>query len=161
MLRSLGRPGTGVFEPATPSDLSEPYSVQGDFSLHEKLQMPLSGARDIPIGMPIHARPGVGLLGPRVAGRATDFACYAGKQVEQVELTFAERLPLPKTFKEAAIDNKYVSYRWSATIKGRTLTIRREFVSKVTRQVCAKEMEAEISEPLQRVARSLRAQMSF
>ena len=50
-----------MFEPAVPSDFTEPYSVQGDFSLNEKLQMPLSGARDIPIGMPIHSRPGVGL----------------------------------------------------------------------------------------------------
>ncbi len=161
MLRSLGRPGTGVFEPATPSDLSEPYSVQGEFSLNEKLQIPLSGARDIPIGMPIHGRPGVGLLGQRVAGRQADFSCYAGKQVEEIELTFADRLPLPKAISGSAIDNTYFSYQSSYTIKGRTLTIRREFKSKVAGQACAKEMEAEILEPMQRVARSLRVQMSF
>src|SRR5712691_1647101 len=161
MLRSLGRPGTGIFEPATPSDLTEPYSLQGDFSLSEKLRMPLSGARDIPIGMPIHPRPGVGLLGQRVPGRETDFICYAGKQVEEVELTFAESLPLPKAMRETPIDNRYFSYQSSYTIKGRTLTIRREFKSKVAGQVCAKEMEAEIAEPMQRAARSLRTQMSF
>ena len=161
MLRSLGRPGTGIFEPAVPSDLSEPYSVQGEFSLHEKLQVPLSGARDIPIGMPIHGRPGVGLLGQRVAGRQTDFACYAGKQVEEIELTFAEGLPLPKAVREAPIGNKYFSYQSSHAINGRTLTIRREFQSKVASQVCAKETEAEIAEPMRRVGRSLRLQMSF
>jgi transglutaminase-like putative cysteine protease len=161
MLRSLGRPGTGIFEPAIPSDLSEPYSVQGEFSLHEKLQIPLSGARDIPIGMPIHGRPGVGLLGQRVAGRQTDFACYAGKQVEEIELTFAEGLPLPKAAREAPIGNTYFSYQSSHAIKGRTLTIRREFESKVASQVCAKETEAEIAEPMRRVGRSLRLQMAF
>ena len=161
LLRGLGRPGTGVFEPATPSDLSEPYSVQGDFSLNEKLQIPLNGARDIPIGMPIHPRPGVGLLGQRVAGRQTDFFCYAGKQVEEIEMTFAERLPLPKAIREAPVDNKFFSYQSSYTIKGRTLIIRREFKSKVAGQVCAQEMESEISEPLLRVTRSLRVQMSF
>jgi hypothetical protein len=160
-LRGLGRPGTGVFEPATPSDLSEPYSLQGEFSLNEKLQVPLSGARDIPIGMPVHGRPGMALLGQRVADRQTDFTCYAGKQVEEIELTFAERLPLPKVFREAPIDNKYFSYQSSFTLKGRTLTIRREFKSKVAGQVCASAMEAEISEPLRRVSRSLRMQMSF
>jgi hypothetical protein len=103
----------------------------------------------------------VGLLGPRVTGRTTDFSCHAGKQVEEIELTFAERLPLPKAVREVAIDNKYFSYRSIHTIKGRTLTIRREFVAKVAGQVCAKEIEAEISEPMQRVARSLREQMSF
>jgi transglutaminase-like putative cysteine protease len=161
MLRSLGRPGTGIFEPAIPSDLSEPYSVQGEFSLHEKLQIPLSGARDIPIGMPIHGRPGAGLLGQRVAGRQTDFACYAGKQVEEIELTFAEGLPLPKAAREAPIGNTYFSYQSSHAIKGRTLTIRREFESKVASQVCAKETEAEIAEPMRRVGRSLRLQMAF
>jgi transglutaminase-like putative cysteine protease len=161
MLRSLGRPGTGIFEPAIPSDLSEPYSVQGEFSLNERLQIPLSGARDIPIGMPIHGRPGVGLLGQRVAGRQTDFACYAGKQVEEIELTFAEGLPLPKAAREAPIGSKYFSYQSAYAIKGRTLTIRREFESKVASQVCAKEMEAEIAEPMRRVGRSLRLQMSF
>jgi transglutaminase-like putative cysteine protease len=161
MLRSLGRPGTGIFEPAIPSDLSEPYSVQGEFSLHEKLQIPLSGARDIPIGMPIHGRPGVGLVGQRVAGRQTDFACYAGKQVEEIVLTFAEGLPLPKAMREAPIGNKYFSYQSSHAINGRTLTIRREFESKVASQVCAKETEAEIAEPMRRVGRSLRLQMAF
>jgi len=123
--------------------------------------MPLSGVRDIPIGMPVHGRPGMALLGPRVDRRQTDFYCYAGKQVEEIELTFAEQLPLPKPVKEAPIDNKYFRYQSTFAIKGRTLTIRREFTSKVAGQVCASEMEAEISEPLRRVARSLRLQMSF
>jgi hypothetical protein len=161
MLRSLGRPGTGIFEPATPSDLSEPYTLQGEFSLNEKLQMPLSGARDIPIGMPVHGRPGMVLLGQRVAGRQTDFTCYAGKQVEEIELTFAEGLPLPKVVREAPIENEYFSYQSNSTLKGRTLTIRREFKSKVAGQVCASDMEAEIAEPLRRVSQSLRRQMSF
>src|SRR5262249_7217870 len=58
VLRNLGTPGTGAFEPTAPFDWSEPYSVQGDFSLNEKLQMPLSGIRNIPAGMPIQRRPG-------------------------------------------------------------------------------------------------------
>ena len=102
LLRGLGRPGTGVFGPAMPFDFSEPYRVQGDFSLNEKLQLPLSGARNIPIGMPIHRRPGTWLLGQRVAGRKTDFVCYAGKQVEEIELTFADGLPLPNAIKGGA-----------------------------------------------------------
>ena len=87
--------------------------------------------------------------------------CYAGKQVEEIELTFADGLPLPNAIKGSAIDTKYFSFRSSYTIHGRTLAIRREFTSKVAGQVCAKEIESEISEPLQRVARSLRVQMSF
>jgi hypothetical protein len=43
----------------------------------------------------------------------------------------------------------------------RTLTIRREFTSKVAGQVCPKEMESALTEPMQLVVRSLGAQMSF
>jgi transglutaminase-like putative cysteine protease len=161
LLRSLGRPGTGVFEPAAPFDLSEPYAVHGDFSLNEKLQMPLNGARDIPFGMPIHGRPGVRLLGQRLADRKTDFVCYAGKQVEEIELTFADGLPLPRVPRGNVIDTKHFSYLSSYTLQHRKLTIRHEFTSKVAGQVCAKEIESDISEPLRRVARSLRTQMSF
>jgi transglutaminase-like putative cysteine protease len=160
-LRALGIPGTGLFEPVMPFDYSEPFVVQGAFSLNEKLQTPLDGVRSIPFGMPILGRLGGKLLGRRVPGRTTDFVCYAGKQVEEIELTFEDGLPLPRTIKGISIDNKYVSYRSSYALAGRTLTIRRELESKVAGQRCTKEIEAEISEPMQRVARSMRAQMSF
>ena len=161
MLRSLGRPGTGVFEPATPSDFSEPYSLQGEFSLNEKLQMPLSGAREIPIGMPVHGRPGMALLGQRVAGRQTDFTCYAGKQVEEIELTFAERLPLPKVVREAPIDNKYFSYQSSFTDQRPDADDPPRVHVEGGGPGLRERDGSEISEPLRRVTRSLRMQMSF
>jgi hypothetical protein len=161
ILRILGHPGTGVFAPATPVDFSEPYGIQGDFSLNEKLQMPLTGVRNIPFGMPIHKRPGVVPFGQRVAGRSTDFVCSAGRQVEEIELQFADGLPLPRPIKGTTIDNAAFSYQSSYALAERTLTIRREFTSKVAGQVCPKEMEAALTEPLQLVARSLGAQMTF
>jgi hypothetical protein len=161
VLRNLGTPGTGVFEPSSPSDFSEPYSVQGEFSLNEKLQVPLKGIRNVPVGMPIQSRPGVRLLGERVVARKADFICHAGKQVEEIALTFGPGLPLPRAIKGSAIDNRLFTYRASYTVEGRMLRIRREFTSKVPGQVCAKEMETELAEPMQEVARSLRAQMSF
>ncbi len=161
VLRILGHPGTGVFAPAVPFDFSEPYGIQGDFSLNEKLQTPLSGVRNIPFGMPIHKRPGVVLLGSRVPGRSTDFVCMAGRQVEEIELQFADGLPLPRPIKGTAIDNATFSYQSSYVVAERTLTIRREFTSKVSAQVCPKELESQLSEPMQAVARSLSAQMIF
>jgi transglutaminase-like putative cysteine protease len=161
VLRILGHPGTGVFAPATLYDFSEPYGIQGEFNLSEKLPTPLNGVRNIPFGMPIHKRPGAALLGQRVPGRTADFVCYAGRQVEEIELTFADDLPLPRPIRGITIDNKDFSYHSSYTAEARTFTVRREFNSKVAGQVCAKEMESELSEPMQQVARSLGAQMSF
>jgi transglutaminase-like putative cysteine protease len=161
VLRNLGQAGTGVFEPAAPFDFAEPYVLQGEFTLNTKLEVPFNGSRPIPFGMPIHRRPSVGLLGQRVPGRRADFMCFAARQVEEIELTFADGLPLPRAITGNTIDNKYFSYQSHYTINGRTLTVRREFKSNVTGQVCAKEIESELTEPLQRVARSMQVQMSF
>jgi hypothetical protein len=161
VLRSHGEPGTGLFEAAAPFDFAEPYVIQGAFSLNTKLQTPFNGPRTIPFGMPIHRRPGIGLLGQRIAGRTTDFVCFPGKQVEEIELTFADGLPMPRPIRGRNVDNKYFNYQSHYVISGRTMTIRREFRSNVASQVCAKEIESELTEPLQAVANSLRTRMSF
>jgi transglutaminase-like putative cysteine protease len=160
-LRNLGQAGTGLFGPAAPFDFAEPYVVQGEFTLNTKLEVPFNGLRRIPFGMPIHRRPSVGLLGQRIPGRMADFVCFAGKQVEEIDLTFADGLPMPRDIRGSTIENKYFTYQSHYAIDGRTLTIRREFKSTVPGQVCAKDIEAELTEPLQRVARSLQVQMSF
>jgi hypothetical protein len=161
VLRGHGEPGTGLFEAATPFDFAEPYVIQGAFSLNKKLEMPFNGPRPIPFGMPIHRRPGIGLLGQRIAGRTTDFVCFPGKQVEEIELTFADGLPMPRAIRGRNVDSKHFSYQSHYVISGRTMTIRREFRSNVAGQVCAKEIESELTEPLQAVARSLQTRMSF
>jgi hypothetical protein len=161
LLRSFSRPGTGIFEPATPSDLTEPYSMQGSFVLNDKLQMPLIGERDIPFGMPIHKRPGVWPFGQRVANRKTNFLCFAARQIEEIDVTFAAGLALPRKPNGGTIDTSHFSFKSAYEMNGRTLKIRREFTSKVAGQVCPKDMEQEISQPLQQVMRSLGTRMVF
>ena len=161
VLRNLGSPGTGFFEVAAPFNYAEPYEVSGEFSLSQKLQMPLSGARTIPIGMPILWRPGLGLLGSRINGRKTDFICFAGKQVEEIELKFAAGLPMPRAIPATSIDNDYFSYQARFVVKDQTLMIQHEFTSKVKGQVCARDLEAELAEPFERVSRSIQARMVF
>jgi len=161
LLRALGHPGTGTFDAALPSDFSEPYTLRGTFVLNSRLPMPLSGSRELPFGMPIHKRPGVWPLGQRVAKRQTDFFCFAAREVEEIEISFADGVALPNRLEGIAIDNRYLSYRATYDLVDRTLRARREFTSNVAGQVCSKEVEAEISGALQRVMRSLGAQMMF
>jgi hypothetical protein len=161
VLRNLDQPGTGVFEPAAPFDLAEPYVVQGEFSLNQKLPTPLIGSHRIPFGIPINLRPGLALIGPRIEHRKSDFSCWAGKQVEEIEVVFGPGLALPRPIRGTTIDNRYFTFQSRYRISGRILTIRREFVSNVVGQVCAKEIEADLTEPMERVLRSMRAQMTF
>ena len=161
LLRALGRPGTGAFDVARPSDYTEPYAIGGNFVLNSKLPMPLTGLREMPIGMPVHRRPGAWALGPRVANRQTDFVCFATREVEEIEISFADGLALPNRLEGTTIDNSYFSYRSDYELVDRTLKVRRTFTSKVAGQVCKKEMEGELAEPLLRAMRSLGAQMTF
>lgn len=161
LLSALKHPGTGSFEPAIPSDFSEPYSLHGKFALSEKFDLPLSGLRDIPIGIPVHSAPAMWFFGPRFEGRKSAFSCYAGKQSEEIDVTFADGLALPEAAAPLEVSTIYFTYRARSWLDGPTLKIRREFVSNVSRQVCGGAVEAEIAPFLQRVDRSLRQQMAF
>jgi len=81
--------------------------------------------------------------------------------VEEIEINFADGLALPNRIEGTTIDNRYLSYRATYDLVDRTLRVRREFTSNVVGQVCSKDIEAEIAGLLQRVMRSLGAQMMF
>jgi hypothetical protein len=161
LLRSLQRPGTGAFESATQFDFAEPHLIKGSFVLNDLLALPLTGRRDIPIGMPLLARPGAWAFGQRISYRRSDFPCFAATQVEEIGITFAAGLALPYRPKDEAIDTRHFSYRSRHDLDGRTLKIRREFTSHVVGQVCSAELEPELASALKGVARSLATQMSF
>ncbi len=125
------------------------------------MEVPLKGLRDIPIGLPVHDNPVDWFFGTRVDGRKSDFICDAGKQVSEIEVTFAEGLPLPKPLVSLKVSNRYFSFAEESSVGGRTLHIRREFTSNVPDQVCASTIEPEIGPLLKTVAHKLSEQMAF
>jgi hypothetical protein len=86
--------------------------------------------------MPLVAWPGTFLLGDRLSGRQSPFVCYAGRETEDIEVSFDPALPMPVPFPPVTIDNPIFAFRANVTIEGRTLKSHREFVSKVEHQVC-------------------------
>ncbi|MGA7329532.1 MAG: DUF3857 domain-containing protein [Rhodomicrobium sp.] len=161
ILRGLKHPGKGAFDRVAPYNFSEPYSLHGTFRLDDKLEVPLKGQRDIPVGLPIHDNPVDWFFGARVDRRKSDFICDAGKQVSEIEVTFAEGLPLPKPLEPLWVSNSYFSFAEASSVGGRTLHIRWEFTSNVPDQVCASTIEPEIGPLLKTVARKLNEQMAF
>lgn len=161
LLRRLNSPGRGQFDPAIPWDYTQPYTLRSTFTLHNKLETPLSGTQEAPAGMPLYPDAETWFFRRRLPGRKTDFYCYAGKILEEIKVTFAEGLPLPQPFDPVKIENDYLSYRQDSSIEGRTLEIRREFVSFAKSQVCPAKVEEEIAPALQRVDLSLKQQMAF
>ena len=161
MLTSQRMPGKGIVEPADHYDNVEPVTMRGTFTLTEKLALPLQGFRRMPFGMPIQSRPSGFLLGQRRTDRTVPFVCYAGRQIEEIDIEFAAGLPMPRRINGGITETRQFRFTRSYDIDGRVFKIRREFVSRVPGQVCAPEVEAEVTEPLKQIAGILGTQLTF
>jgi hypothetical protein len=151
-LQSLNTPGTGRFDLGKSAEPVDPAVIKGSFTLHERFKPPGEGGNAaIPVGMPLTARPGIFLLGNRLNGRKSAFVCYAGRQTEDISVTFDRALPMPIPWPPTSIDNPYFGYRSMFKIEGRTFKIHREFVSRVSRQSCPAELEAQIAADMKTV----------
>jgi tetratricopeptide (TPR) repeat protein len=155
MLHNNGNAGKGRFEIGTPLALDESYVISGTFALNGRMQVPVEGSWPIPRGMTTVKRPGEFLLGLRVSSRSVPFICFAGRQIEEIEITVADELPIPRLLNPFRIENRLFIYQTSYQVDGRTLKVRREFVSRVPGQVCGPEVETEVAAPLKTVAQNL------
>jgi transglutaminase-like putative cysteine protease len=159
-LQAFGTPGKGRYEIESPRSLAEPYVLKGRFTLNDRFAAPPAGRKAIPIGMPILGRPGDLLLGMRYQGRKLPFACLAGRQVEEIEVTLAEDKPLNIAVKGRKIANRLFTYKSDYHFEARTLKIRHEFVSLVPNQVCGPEIEVEIGRPMAEVRASVNSRLA-
>jgi hypothetical protein len=153
-------PGTGQFDLSKFTGSADPVVIKGSFALTERFKGVDENAV-IPDGMLFNASPGNLLLGPRFSGRKSPFVCYAGRQTEDIEATFAPPFPLPLPPRPVAIDNPAFTFRSTATIEGRTLKIHRQFVSRVERQVCPPGLEATIAADLETVRDNVSNRLTF
>jgi tetratricopeptide (TPR) repeat protein/transglutaminase-like putative cysteine protease len=155
-LQSLNTPGTGRFEiDNSAKAATEPAIITGSFHLNERLSLPAAGNGFIPYGMPLMVRPGGYLLGTRLLDRKSSFQCFAGRQTEDIEATFAPGLPMPVPNASRTIDNPAFTYRSNFKVEGRTLKMHREFTSRVAGQSCPPELEAQIAADMNLVVRNM------
>jgi len=159
-LEGFGTPGKGRYEIDSPRNFAEPYVVKGRFTLNERFAAPPAGRKAIPIGIPILSRPGELLLGARHQGRKLPFTCLAGRQVEEIDVTFPEGMPLNNAVQGRKIATKLFTYKSDYRFEGRTLKIRHEFVSLVPGQVCGPEIEADIGRPMAEVRASVNSRLA-
>jgi transglutaminase-like putative cysteine protease len=159
-LQAFGTPGKGRYEIESPRNLAEPYLVKGRFTLNDRFAAPPAGRKAIPIGIPILSRPGELLLGARAPGRKLPFTCLAGRQVEEIDVTFPEGMPLNNPLQGRKIATKLFTYKSDYRFEGRTLKIRHEFVSLVPNQVCGADIEADIGRPMAEVRASVNSRLA-
>ncbi len=88
-LQSVNTPGTGHFDLGNFAELRDPAIIKNEFTLNDRFKAPApSGFANIPGGMQFSVRPGNGLLGARLSGRQSAFACLAGSQSEDIDAVF-------------------------------------------------------------------------
>jgi tetratricopeptide (TPR) repeat protein len=153
-MQLFNNPGKGRYEIGSPLDGAPTYTIGGKFTLDTHLEVALGKAFAIPRGMDVLARggrPGEVLLGQRLPNRHEPFVCSAGRESEDIEVSFADGLPLPMAPKGVAIDKPEFTYASTYRIDNRILKISRVYESRVTAQVCAPETEAAVSDPLKPV----------
>ena len=158
-LKSNGWKGSGRFVLPASISLADPFTITGEFKLEAKLATAAGRETAIPSGLMTRVRAGNYLLGLRSEGRTNPFVCFAGKQIEEIDVTFADGLSLPVVPQGRKIDNATLSYVSQYRLDARTLKIRREFVSKVAGQVCAPQLEAQVADALKGVRADLDTKM--
>jgi hypothetical protein len=141
----------GSYEISSPVDGAPEYKIRGEFTLDAHINVAPGKSFAIPRGMNVLTRPGESVLGQRLQNRHVPFVCSAGRQIEDIEVSFADGLPLPQAPKGIKIDKPHFIYTSDYLIENRTLKIRREFESRVAGQVCAPEAEAAISDSLKAI----------
>jgi hypothetical protein len=162
LLQDDRTPGSGQYDLGDFTQTTDPVVIKGVFTLDDRFKVPLpNGRARIPFGTALNSSPGTYLLGDRLSGRQSAFVCYAGRQVEDVEATFATTLPLPRPPAAITIENPVFSYRSTADVDGRTIKIHREFVSRVARQACPPELESTIAPDLEKVGLNVNSPFTF
>jgi len=161
-LQSYNTPGNGHFDLGNIAEPVDPAALTGSFTLNNRFRAPAPGGRAaIPYGMPLTVRPGIFLLGNRQSDRRSAFVCYAGTQIEDIEVKFAPGLPLPVPLQATNIDRPAFSYHSTFRLDERTLMIHREFISRVAGQVCPVEIEAQIANDMNVVRADVYSSYAF
>jgi hypothetical protein len=139
-LANLDEPGSGAFTVDPLEKLTGHYRVTGHFSLDARPEILDGDSFAPPLGLQLLVRPGDYLLGPLRRARlpATEpTPCFPGRQIEDLSLVLPqgrrpERLP-----PDRAIDDPDFTYRSHWSMVGQTLSVHREFASRVTAPICA------------------------
>jgi hypothetical protein len=160
-LRLANTPGKGRFEIGSLTNLSDSYTARARFTYDARMAIKPSANVALPVGLGLQVRPGSFMFGALLPARRLPFTCFAGTQVEEIDVTFADGLLLPQKIDERKIETKSFVYTAGYRLEDRTLKVRHEFVSKVPGQVCGAEVGAEIAQPLRDVFASNATRMAF
>jgi hypothetical protein len=168
LLRKKETPGEGQFETEKPGNLSDPFIIRSQFRLAKRLDTRPSATWSIPDGLvlkdsSIQKEDSLTeeYFDERYENRRFPFLCEPGSWKQEIDINFAEKVPLPKPIKGLNIKTSLFSYSSVYRLENRTLKITREFISYTPSRICPPGIETEIAGPLKAVDEDMEREISF
>jgi transglutaminase-like putative cysteine protease len=160
-LRSQGMPGTGFWTPSRRDDTARDVFLMAGFKLADPIDLAAGEALVPPAGLRFLPRPGAFLLGTQDTPRRHPFPCFAGRQVETIEVKVPPglkpaRLPADRKWATSIAD-----YTSNYTFRDGRLFVRREFTAHPSGQVCTPEQSGELIGLMSRIRRDYGAVVVF
>lgn len=136
-----GRIGSGQFEKEEARALLDSYGYKAEFDVKEYLQRPGAGA--FAIAPLFFSEAPVARYAQSAAEQAetVDVACMSGYSLEEYRIEFPKGMKILAVPNNASFKNDFQSYQASYTLKGRTLTVRRELDDRTPGVLCTPAMQ--------------------
>jgi hypothetical protein len=113
----------------------------------------------LPVGLPVLRRPGdflLGLLSLADLGDEIATPCYAGHQVEDLTLALPPGRKPARLPRDRKIDGEQFTYLSQWALVGHTVTVHREFSSRVDQPVCHGALRRDVVAAQREIQRDLR-----
>jgi transglutaminase-like putative cysteine protease len=154
-------PGTGKWLEPDRHDGADKVTMKGEFAMADTIDLAAGEALVPPPGLRFLARPGTMLLGSHDMPRTHPFPCYAGRQVETLEVVVPEGFKPQRLPQDRTARTEIAEYSARYAFQDRTLTVRREFVARPQHQACTPEQSHALAGLLSRVRRDYASVVLF
>lgn len=139
-LRSQGFDGKGRFDFESPFAVTDSFRIAGHFETEPHLELVSGNSFNPPLGLGVGTLPGAELLGPlynfRDARGIEPTACFSGREVSDISLELPPGKRPRELPKPAEIKTDFMTYSSHWSFSGHTVTVHREFTSKVAEPIC-------------------------
>lgn len=139
-LRGQGFDGKGRFDFESPFTMTDSFHIAGHFETEPHLELVSGNSFNPPLGLGVGTLPGAELLGPlynfRDARGIEPTACFSGREVSDISLELPPGKRPRELPKPADIKTDFMTYSSHWSLQGHTVTVHREFTSKVAEPIC-------------------------
>jgi transglutaminase-like putative cysteine protease len=146
-LQSFDEEGHGTFV-VNPIPASGPTAtLTGNFLLQDRPDILDGEPFVLPVGLPVLRRPGdflLGLLSLADMGDEIATPCYAGHQIEDLTLVLPPGRKPMKLPVDRKIDGEMFSYQSHWSVVDHTVSVHREFISRIDQPVCSGALRRDI-----------------